>query len=72
MTAVQSLDLGGVSTGEFLLLETDNTIKVGIDNQTALLTVGKALMLSGSSFSNIYVQNESTSVEATVQAVVVD
>ena len=72
MTAVEELSLGGVGTGEFLLLQTDQPIKVGIDNQTVLLDVSKAIMLGGASFTHIYLQNESTTNTATVQAVVTD
>jgi hypothetical protein len=72
MAAVQELDLGGVTTGEFLLVETDNSVKIGVDNQTVLTTVNKAFMLSGASFTHIYLQNVSTTNTATIQAVVAD
>lgn len=72
MTVVQELDLGGVDTAEFLLLEVDQPIKVGIDNQTALITVGESLLLGGASFTHLYLKNENTDNTAIVQVVVTD
>jgi len=72
MAAVSELDMGGVTTGEFLLVETDNSVKIGIDNQTVLTTFNKSFMVSGSSFTHIYLQNVSTTNTAIIQAVVVD
>lgn len=71
-TSVQQVNLGGVATGDALLLITDKTINVGIDSQTNMWQVGKALMLDGGSFTALYVQNQSTTVEATVDVIVTD
>lgn len=72
MTVVQEINLGGIDTGEKLLLVTDKEIQVGVDSQTALWTVGKSIMLDGGSFTHLYVQNTSTQVEATIEYVATD
>lgn len=72
MTVVEEYSLGGVGTAEFLLLETSQEISVGVDNQTVLVDVAKALMLSGASFTHLYLQNTNTTNTATVQIVVSD
>jgi hypothetical protein len=74
MTVMQELDMGGISTGENVLLETDQPILVALNstNANAKVTVGGAFMVSGGSFTHIYVQNESLTNVATVQAVVTD
>ena len=64
--------MGGIALAEFVLIETSQTVKVGIENQTVLIDVSKAMMLSGASFSHIYLQNENTTNTAIVQIVVVD
>lgn len=71
-TTVQEVNLGGVATGDLLMLITDRSIKVGVDSQTNLWDVGKALMIDGGSFTHLYVQNQSTTVEATVDVIVTD
>jgi hypothetical protein len=55
-----------------LLLITNRAINVGVDSQTNLWSVGKAVMLDGGSFTHLYVQNQSTTVEATVDVLVTD
>jgi hypothetical protein len=74
MTSMQTIDLGGVTTGEYMLLETDNPILVAVNGTATArkVTVGKAFMVSGSAITGLHVQNESTSVEATVNVVVTD
>jgi hypothetical protein len=75
--AFQQFDMEGVATGEFLMIESDRPILVALGT-TALYwpigsgTKGGALMLSGSSFTNIYVKNESVTNLATVQIAVTD
>lgn len=71
-TTVQEVNLGGVATGDMLLLITNRAINVGVDSQTNLWSVGKAVMLDGGSFTHLYVQNQSTTVEATVDVLVTD
>lgn len=71
MASPQQVNLGGVATGRHLILETDQTIKVGVDSTTNLWQISSALMLVGS-FTNLYVQNESLTNTATVQVVVTD
>jgi len=74
MTVMQEIDLGGVATGEYLLLETSQTIKVALNstNVNAKVPVGKSFMVSGGSFTHLYVQNENTTYTAIVQHVTTD
>lgn len=72
MTAVEELNLGGVATGEFVMIETDNQVQVGVDNQTNLIPVGKFMMLGSTAVTHLYFQNTSTDNQATVQVVVTD
>jgi hypothetical protein len=72
MTVVEEYNMGGVGTAEFLLVETSQAIKVGVENQTVLVDVSKAIMLSGASFSHIYFQNTNTTNTAVVQVIVAD
>ena len=74
MTTMQAVNLGGVSTGEYVLVETDNPIKVAVNstNTNAKIAVSGAFMVSGGSVTGLWLQNESTTNTATVQAVVVD
>jgi hypothetical protein len=71
---MEALDLGGISSGENLLLETDQPIKVALNSTStdAKIEVGGSLMVSGGSFTSVYLQNESTDETATVQVVVTD
>lgn len=72
MTVVEEYVMGGVALAEFLLLETSQAIKVGVENQTVLVDVSKAVMLTGASFSHIYLQNTNTTNTAVVHIVVSD
>lgn len=74
MTAMQALNLGGVATAEYVMIETDNTIKVAFNGTATArqVTVGKQLMVSGASITSIYMLNESTTNQATVEVVVTD
>lgn len=73
MAVPSEVDLSGVSTGASLFLQTDRTIQVGLDTITSLWTVKEngALLLVGS-FTHLYIQNESTTNQATVELVVTD
>jgi len=72
MTAVESLNLGGVDTGEFVMVETDQEIQVGVNSQTNLISVGRVMLLGGSSVTGLYFQNLSTTTQAVVQVTVTD
>ena len=75
--AFQQFNMEGVAIGEYLMVESDRPILVALGT-TALYwpvgsgTKGGALILSGSSFTNIYVKNESTTNLATVHIAVTD
>lgn len=71
MASPEQVNLGGVATAEHLMLETSGEIKVGINSQTNLITVKKALLVI-SSFSTLYFQNENTTNTATVEYMVTD
>lgn len=72
MATMSQIDMGGVTTGTELLLVTDQPILVAVNSSSPQWTVGKSVMLSGGSFTQLWVQNESTTNTATVQVVVVD
>lgn len=69
---MQQVNLGGVTTGDTLLITTSKPINVGVNSQTNLWSVGKSLMLDGGSITSLYIQNQSTLVEATVDVIVTD
>lgn len=73
MASPSEVDMAGVATGEALFLQTDRDIQVALDTNTKLWTVKEngALMLVGS-FTHLYLQNESTTNQATVELVVTD
>ena len=73
MGSPSEIDLGGVETAATLFLQTDREILVAVGVNTRTWTVGEngSVMLSGS-FTHLYVQNESTTNQATVELVVTD
>ena len=73
MGSPSEIDMSGVATGESLFLQTDREIKVALDANTRLWTVKEhgAVLLVGS-FTHLYVQNESTTNQATVELVITD
>lgn len=74
MTVMQELNMNGVSTAEYVLVETDNTVKVAFNttNANAQVTVGKSYMITGANITHVYFLNESTTNTATVNVVVTD
>lgn len=77
MASPQAVDMGGIGpaatqvAGQHLMIETDRAIKVGVNSQTFLVPVNKALFAI-SSFTTLYFQNESTTNTATVEYAVTD
>lgn len=73
MTSPAAVDMAGVETGVSLFLQTDREILVALGASSSTWTVGEngALLLVGS-FTNLYLQNESTTNQATVELVVTD
>lgn len=71
MAAPSEVNMGGVSTGVRLMLETDRSIKVALDTSTKLWTVTEAVLFTGS-FTHLYVQNTNTTNTATIQYTVTD
>ena len=71
MAASSALNMGGVATGQWMLLETDNTVLVSLSGTTTQWTVSKALFYVGS-FTSLYLQNESTTNQATVTVLITD
>jgi len=77
MAMPQEIDLSGVTAspsvdeGTTLFLETDRAIKVAVNNNSFLWPLGAngALLLTGA-ISHLYVQNESVTNLATIEAVV--
>lgn len=73
MASPQEVDMAGVSTAETLFLQTDRDILVAVDNnaRTWPVTEHGSILLVGS-FTHLYLQNESTTNQATVELVVTD
>jgi hypothetical protein len=72
MASPQQVDLSGVTSGEWLLVETDNEVQVGVNSDTALIPVGSVLLLGKSAVTSLYLQNTSTTIQPVVQVIVVD
>lgn len=73
MATAQEVDLAGVATGETMFLQTDREITVAVDAIGSKWTLkdNGAVMLVGS-FTHLYLRNESTTNQATVELVVTD
>jgi hypothetical protein len=71
MVSPSEVNLGGVSTGVRMMLETDQSIKVALDDSAKLWTVSEAVLYAGS-FTHLYLQNTNTTNTATVQYIVTD
>ena len=73
----QQFNMEGIVTGGNLMIESDRPILVALGT-TALYwpvgsgTKGGAILLSGSAYTNIYVQNESTTNLATIELAATD
>lgn len=73
MSTPAEVDLAGVSTGGAMFLQTDRAINVAVGTSTAVWPVAEngAVMLTGT-ITHLYLQNESTTNQATVELVVSD
>jgi hypothetical protein len=73
MASPSEVDLSGVETGATLFLQTDRDILVAVDNSARTWPVSEhgSVLLVGS-FTHLYLQNESTTNQATVELVVTD
>jgi hypothetical protein len=73
MGSPSEVDMAGVSTAATLFLKTDRDILVAVEANDRLWPVGEngAVLLVGS-FTHLYLQNESTINQATVDLVVTD
>lgn len=73
MASPSEVDMGGIVTGEAIFIETDRAISVGIDSNTTLITLNEngAFLLTGS-FDHVYLQNTSSTNQATVELVITD
>lgn len=74
MGSPSEVDMGGVATAITLFLQSDRTILVSVDDNSSLWSVGEngAIMLQSAGFTHLYLQNESTTNQATVELVVTD
>lgn len=76
--AMTELDITNVTTGsttpaKVLMLETDRAINVAIDTSGNTLTLAdNGMVMMVGSFTHVYVQNESTTYQATIEFVVTD
>lgn len=70
---VQEIDLGGISTGYGLFIETDRTVMVGVDDATNLISLADngSFFLTGS-FTHVYVRNDSQTYQATIEVLAFD
>ena len=73
MASPSEVDMAGVATAATLFLQTDRDVLVAVDNSARTWPVSEngAVLLVGS-FTHLYVQNESTTNQATVELVVTD
>lgn len=73
MGSPSEVDMAGVSTAGSLFLKTDRDINVAVGTSTKTWPVGEhgSLVLVGS-FTHLFLQNESTTNQATVDLVVTD
>lgn len=73
MGSPSEVDMSGVDTGVSLFIQTDRDIKVALDSSANLWSVAEhgSLLLVGS-FTHLYLQNESTTNQATVEVVLTD
>ncbi len=73
MSVPSEVDMAGVTRAESLFIKSDRDILVGVETTTAVWPVGEngCVMLVGS-FTRLYLQNESTINQATVDVVVTD
>lgn len=77
MASPEQYNLGGISTGAHIMIETDKPILVSFNGTTAQWQVGAnndggVLLMSNTSFTSVYFQNESTSTEVTVHVAAVE
>lgn len=76
-SGMTEFDMEGVATGQHLMIESNRPILVSLDTTVLSWPVGSgtkggAVILSGSAFTHVYVENESTTNLATVQISVTD
>ena len=73
MGSPSEVDMAGVATAKTLFLQTDREILVALDADTKVWTVGEhGSVLVVGSFTHLYLQNESSTNQATVELVVTD
>lgn len=68
----KTINMGGIATGEYLAVQTNNPIKVAAGDASFLWPVAKMLVLAGGSFQTLTIVNESVTNAATVLLAVVD
>ena len=73
MATASQIDLSGVETGAVFAFRTDRTVKLGIDQDTNMLQISdNGMMVMVGSFTHVYVQNESTTYQATIEVLACD
>ena len=68
----QTINMGGVETGEYLCVQASNPIKVAVGNATYFWPQSTFLILAGGSYQTLTFNNPSTTNTATVLVAVVD
>ena len=77
MSTPEQYNLGGISNGAHVMIETDKPVLISFNGTTAQWQVGAnndggVLMLANTSFTSIYFQNESTDNEVTAHVIAVE
>ena len=69
----QQFDLTSITTGSAMMLNTDRAIVVAIDSASNTITLSdNGMMLFTGSFTHVYVENNSTTYQASVEFVATD
>lgn len=75
MGSAQQADLGDIDAGTpgaNLMITTDRTIYVAVNDVTKLVEVGSVYMIAGGSIETLYLQNTDATKTATVEFIVTD
>lgn len=75
MGAPQEADLGDIDAGtpgSRLMLTTDRTIYIAVNDVTKLVEVGEVYMIAGGTIETLYLQNTDATKTATVEFIITD
>lgn len=70
---LQEFDLGGITEGYGLMVETDREVRLGVDSNTNLIQLqNNGCMFLTGSYTHVYVVNDSQTYQATVELLAFD